>query len=170
MGITGTDWIEGQSAQGFLWEDWARGAGLAIVAILGVWLLWLLPRWVAPKAGLAPAANIPLAPMWRRLLDVFYLELHWAFYRSGPILWLGNLYWGTFLGAGLALLEGVLNPGLWQMLRHPRTAFPALMWLTTAWVSALLFLATQNLWIVMAAHLVLALLLGEKRTDAPSRA
>ena len=159
LGISGTDWAAGDSLQGFRWEDWARGIGWAAGAILIAGAVWLLARQQARKAELTPVVQGISGPLWVRWLDTLYDQVHWAFYRSGPTLWFGNLYWGTFAGLGFALLELALNPALWWKLRSPETAGPVLIRLGLAWVTALLFLATQNLWLTAGVHLVLASLL-----------
>jgi len=125
-----------------------------------------LQRLVSSRAGLkAVEAAIP-TPVWQRLLVVLYCQVHWAFYRSGPILIMGDLYWGAFVGLVLALLEMGLNPAWWGNLRNSETAAPVLVELGAVWISTLLFVATQNLWLTVAAHLAVMGLLGRKRQDA----
>jgi hypothetical protein len=160
LGISGTSWVEGKSAQGFLWEEWARGAGMATLAVLALTGVWLVARLVAHRGRLESITHYTSVSLWQRLLDVFYLQIHWAFYRSGPILWLNDLYWGTFVGLALFFFESALNPALWWSLKSPETAGATLFRLGTAWISALLFLATRNLWLTMAAHLVLTVVLA----------
>ncbi|MGD9101785.1 MAG: hypothetical protein PVF45_14985 [Anaerolineae bacterium] len=167
LGIKGTDWVEGKSAQGFLWEDWARGSGLAATAILAMWGVWLVGRLLSRRAGLEPPSSGLPSPLWRRTLDALYDQVHWAFYRSGPILWLDDLYGGVFSGLALVLLETALNPACRWALKDPETSAPPLIRLGIAWVSALLFLETHNLWLTVAAHLVLVTLLGWKESTAP---
>jgi hypothetical protein len=162
LGISGSDWGDGQGIQGFLWEDWTRGLGLAVVAILAAMAIWLTARLISRRAGLVLMTRGLPGPLWQRLLRICYDQIHWAFYRSGPILWLNDLYWGTFVGLALILIEAAVNPALRWALKSPETAGPPLFRLGMAWISALLFLATQNLWLTISVHLVLAALLGEK--------
>jgi hypothetical protein len=119
------------------------------------------------RAGLKPSSSGLPGPLWRRTLDALYDQVHWAFYRSGPILWLDDLYGGVFAGLALVLLEAVLNPAHRWALEDPETAAPPLIRLGIAWISALLFLETHNLWLTIAAHLVLITLCGWKRSTAP---
>jgi hypothetical protein len=160
VGISGTEWVAGQSVQGFLWEDWTQGAAWAVVSILAMVAVWLVARPIARGLGLTPVASAFSGALWQRLLHAFYDQVHWAFYRSGPILWLGDLYWGTLAGLALVLLETALSPLLWWALKSPETAGPPLFRLAMAWISALLFLSTQNLWLTLGVHLFLAALLG----------
>jgi hypothetical protein len=163
LGLDGTDWVPpggGKSMRGFLWEDWVRGLGLVVALVLAMGGVWFFGRLASRRAGLTGVRlGIP-GPAWQRLLGVLYDQVHWAFYRSGPLLWLDDPYWGVFAGLALVLLEAGLNPSLWWALKDPATAGPALIRLGTAWISALLFLATHNLWLTAAAHLALIGLLG----------
>lgn len=168
LGISGSDWVEGESAQGFLWEDWARGLGLAAIVVLAMWGAWFAGHLLSRRNGLTPATPGIPRPIWGRLLDVLYDQVHWSFYRSGPMLWLGNPYWGTFVGLALVLLEAGLNPASWWTLKNPDTASPLLARLGIAWLSALLFLATRNLWLTTLAHLALIGLLGGDDESARS--
>lgn len=167
LGFSGIPWAQqGQGVLGFLWEDWARGLGLAATAVLGTWGLWLTGRALSRRAGLTPAPLGVTGPLWERLLGILYDQVHWAFYRSGPTLWFGDVYWGVFVGLALVMLETGLNPAFWWALKNPGTAGPWLTRLGIAWISALLFLATQNLWLTIATHLVLMGLPGWRRSEA----
>jgi len=166
LGISGTDWIPGENVQGFLWEDWVRGLGLSAVVALSVAGVWFVARLVSRTAGIIPVLQGVPGPLWQRLLSALYDQIHWAFYRSAAILWMDDLYWGTFAGLALILLEVGLNPALWWKLKSPETAGPPLLRLGIAGTSSLLFLGTQNLWLTTGVHLVLVGLL--KETDAAS--
>lgn len=170
LGIRGSEWVAGKSFQGFLREDWARGAGLATVAVMATWSVWLAGRLLARRQKLAPLPTRLPGNAWQRLLDALYDQIHWAFYRSGPILWLDDVYWGVFAGLALVLLEATLNPAHRWALQDPETAAPPLLRLSIAWTSALLFLATRNLWLTLAAHLALVGLLSAHYQDEPEPA
>jgi hypothetical protein len=66
----------------------------------------------------------------------------------------------------LILLEVGLNPALWWRLKSPETAASPLIRLAMAGVSALLFLATHNLWLTTGVHLLLAALLRDRNTGS----
>jgi hypothetical protein len=163
LGIRGSEWVAGR-------EDWARGAGLATVAVLATWSVWLAGRLLARRQKLVPLPTRLPGSAWQRLLDALYDQIHWAFYRSGPILWLDDVYWGIFAGLALVLLEAALNPAHRWALQDPETAAPSLLRLSIAWTSALLFLATRNLWLTLAAHLALVGLLSAHYQDEPEPA
>jgi hypothetical protein len=161
-----------KSVQGLLLGDssaefskvWARGLGLAATAVLATWGVWLAGCLISRRIGLAPVMPGIPGPAWQRLLGGLYDQIHWAFYRSGPILWLGDPYGGVFAGLALVLLEAGLNPALWWALKNAETAGPLLTRLGMAWISALLFLATRNLWLTVAVHLALMGLLGREES------
>lgn len=165
LGLRGTNVVDGRSVQGFLWEDWVQGLGLAVAALMAMVGVWVVRGLVSRRAGLAPGVRGIPGPLWQRLLDVLYYQVHWAFYRSGPILWLEDVYWGTFAGLALVWIEAGLNPAFRWQLRSSETASLPLFQIATAWISALLFLGTQNLWLTTAVHLVLVLLVSEKAQD-----
>jgi hypothetical protein len=163
LGVKSSAWAAGQ-------QGWARGAGLATAAVLATWGVWHAGRLLARRQGLNPLpARLP-GNAWQRLLDALYDQVHWAFYRSGPLLWLDDVYWGVFAGLALILLQAALNPAHHWALQDPETAAPPLLRLSIAWTSALLFLATRNLWLTLAMHLALAALLSVQRQDQPQPA
>ena len=90
------------------------------------------------------------------LLEVAYLEAHWAFYRAGAILLWGD-YAGIFLGLAVAILEMLARRQLWSRLRQPGQADGFLLTISLAFVVTILFLFTHNLWVCAIVHGVLAL-------------
>jgi hypothetical protein len=163
FGISGTDQVNGASVQGFLWKDWTRGAGLATAAVLGMAAAWLIGGAASRRAGLDAMNQGGTYSLWRRGLEVLYWQVHWAFYRSGPIFWLDDPYWGVFIGLGIALFEIGLDPAFWWALKSAETAGPALFRVGVAWISALVFLETHNLWLTAAAHAALVALLRPRQ-------
>ena len=87
------------------------------------------------------------------LLEVICLEMHWAFYRSGPILLLDDLYGGVFVGLLIILAEAYSDPHLRRRLSLPGQAEPILMRASVALVMAILYLFTRNLWLCVPIHL-----------------
>jgi hypothetical protein len=78
-------------------------------------------------------------------------------YRSGPILWLGDFYWGSFWGLALTLLEGWSNPNVRTSVGDITRADAPLWTGSLAIVSTIFFIFTQNLWYGLMAHLLLDL-------------
>ncbi len=138
-------------------EAAGTGLGLGLLALLILGLAWInalhLGRTERDKGAVALAPR----PLWDVLLSGLYLEVHWAFYRGGLAVALGDIYGGVFWGLAAACLERLLNP-FWRA--GWRTAAEAGQnWLNTglALTSSLLFLLTRNLWICLAVHWLLAL-------------
>ncbi len=93
------------------------------------------------------------------IVDGIYLESHWAFYRTAPLILLDNAYVATLFGLGLIgveLLVSLVRNGLGQQPEERQS------WLETMLLLALstaLFILTRNVWIIIAAHLTVELLL-----------
>jgi len=86
-------------------------------------------------------------------LDVLYLEVHWAFYRSGPIFWLGGDYYtGSFLGFLLITMEELLNPGVRNALNRPQTSMSILVRWSIALCMTTVFYFSRSLWLVIGLH------------------
>jgi len=140
---------------------WLQAAGAGLGWGLTV-LLFLVVSWVSANrhAGDWRLAFSP-EPWWYVLVDVLYLQIHWAFYRGALTLALGDLYAGTFLGLGLVYLEWALNP-FWRQGWHEQS-LAATRWLRTAIAMAIAvaFFLSRNLWVCLFAHGVLEFLLRQ---------
>ena len=143
---------------------------------LGIWNLdWLTP--LAGAIGIAIGSIMVFIWVWRpyartehphavdesrwnwarHIIELIYQQAHWAFYRSGPILWLGDFYWGSFLGLALTLIEGWSNPNVRASV-HDTTRADAPLWSgSLAIVSTIIFIFTQNFWYSLALHFLLDL-------------
>jgi hypothetical protein len=94
----------------------------------------------------------PSRSWWLVLVDVLYLEVHWAFYRGALAVALGDVYAGIFGGLALIYLEWGLNPFWrrgWRLESQTAT-----FWLrgALALIIALLFFLSRNLWICLLVH------------------
>jgi hypothetical protein len=85
------------------------------------------------------------------LLEVLCLEVHWAFYRAGPLALLGD-YWGVFAGLGIILLEWATDPRVRHSLGTEEQG-DTLWDGSLALVTSIVFLFTRNLWLCLAVHL-----------------
>lgn len=152
--------------------------GYNTMRALGVWNLdWLMNWWIAlvvtfggapifiwvwkPYAQSEHPEAVDLS-RWngaRQILEAIYQELHWAFYRSGPILWLGDFYWGSFTGLSLSLIEGWTNPMVRANVRDITRADAPLWAGSLAIISVLVFYYTQNTWYCLLIHLGLNFIL-----------
>jgi hypothetical protein len=88
------------------------------------------------------------------LLDVLYLEMHWAFYRSAAIRSLGD-YYGVLVGFVLILAEWGLDPSFRRDLSMTSRDGKTMTTVAIAFVVAIIYYLTANLWLCMAAHLMI---------------
>jgi hypothetical protein len=150
--------------------------GINTVRALGVWNLdWMNP--LLAMLVLAGGAIVILFWVWRpyartehphavdesrwsqarHVVELIYQQAHWALNRSGPILWVGDFYLGSFLGLVLTFIEAWSNPTVRASV-HDTTRADAPLWTgSLAIVSTLVFIFTQNLWYCLAIHLLLDL-------------
>jgi hypothetical protein len=95
--------------------------------------------------------NVQPLGWWVIFRDTIYSEIHWAFYRSCPILFLGD-YWGVFVGFLIVILEWWIDPA-W---RASFLEAEGVTRLGIAFSMAIVYLFTQNLWLVILVHLTIA--------------
>ncbi len=143
LGIWNIDWIGTLVYAGIL------AAGMAIVFL-----------WVWRPFAQAQHPHTIDESRWgwpRHVVETIYQEAHWAFYRSGPILWLGDAYWGSFVGLALVLIEGWSNPEVRENA-HDISRADAPLWTgSLAVMSTVVFVFTQNAWYALAIHALLDL-------------
>jgi hypothetical protein len=143
LGIWNLDWLGHVVEFGAL----AVGAGAA-----AIWIWRPYARAEHPHAIDESGWN------WaRHIVEVIYQQVHWAFYRSGPILWLGNFYWGSFFGLVLVWIEGWSNPTVRANARDITRADAPLWTGSVAVISTVVFIFTQNSWYCLLVHLGLDL-------------
>lgn len=147
---------------GFDADRWITGAGAA-AAVTGVVLivLWLAGRSLrdVPSAwpGIGPAA----------FRDAPYHEVHWAFYRAAPSLWLSDPVVGVLAGIGLVALEWSAHARMGELLRTLDGRRRIAVRIACVLSSGILYLATRNLWLMMAANLAIQLA-GSRLVAAPA--
>jgi hypothetical protein len=144
----GSAWAGGQ------WADWARDLGwTALVVLITFVLIWLGDR--AARQGASPGKR-----SWHdpgiSLREAVYHQAHWAFYRE-PFVVLRGVAAGSWLGVIPVALEALLSPMLWEGMRGQDTEYARRVVLRGGIYVAttLVFLQTQNLWIAIAADMVL---------------
>ena len=134
---------------------------------------WSYSRTLPSLSG-GSVAQSDLAPGtdWgSALLEVIYLEVHWAFYRSGPIFWLGgNYYTGAFLGFLLISLEWLLNPRIRTALWRPGESATIITRWSLALCMTAAFFFSRSLWLVATLHwLIEAGTLGVRNVVSAAR-
>ena len=156
MGLWGTDWFR---------PPWFRQIALGVALSLGA-LLLLLWGWRHALSASDPFEGSRRRQVYsfqRRLLmaswgwgaivlEVLYLEIHWAFYRSAAIR-LSDAYYGAFAGFLLVVLELLLNPAVREDLSISHRSGETLSLLATALVVTVIYALTSNLWLCILAHL-----------------
>ncbi len=158
MGMWGRGWFQpdwyGEPAFGF-----ALGLGALLIMVWG-WRRFLLitagldqsnPR--QPYASQRRALAAPWG--WGLIvLDVLYLEMHWAFYRSAGIRSLGD-YYGVFAGFLLVIAEWGLNPRIRRELGIPRRDAETVTTMAIAFAITIVYYFTANVWLTMLVHLAI---------------
>jgi len=157
MGLWGPDWFRPS-----WFEQLALGTVLAVGALL--LLLWGWRHWLLASAPFRRQGKLGrdyyfqrqlLAAPWGWgpiLLEVLYLEMHWAFYRSATIR-LSGAYHGVFAGFVLVAAELLLNPVVREDLSISHRNGETLTLLATALVVSIIYGFTSNLWLCLLAHL-----------------
>jgi hypothetical protein len=155
-GLTTPEWFAG-SGMGI-----ALGGGAFLLMASGWWYFTLsvreIPWGQATSPDLATSVGEPVVVLptprawWVVLWEAIYAEMHWAFYRAGPIVLLGDYYAGVFLGFLILSLEWWTDPA-WRHGWDPKGQRPevVLRW-SLAFVMAIVFLFTRNLWLAIPLH------------------
>jgi hypothetical protein len=153
-------------------SEWFAGIGMGMVLGGGAFCWMALGWWyfarsvrelslrqaVSSDSGasvgepVVMASPPPARAWWVVLWEAIYAEMHWAFYRAGPIVLLDNTYAGVFLGFLILSLELWTNPA-WRHSWDPKGQRPdvILRW-SLAFVMAIIFLFTRNLWLAIPLH------------------
>lgn len=93
------------------------------------------------------------------LREAAYLEMSWGFYRAACQPFAGN-YYGAFLGLGFVYLIGWLNPATRAGLRLSGQRETIIHTAALALCSTVLYTQTGNLWLCLAMHVLLELVLA----------
>ncbi|MCS7281829.1 MAG: hypothetical protein RMK65_07260 [Anaerolineae bacterium] len=129
------------------WTQWTQGIGWAVFLGITSWGLLALSGWMERGHHWV---ELRMGP-WASLREAIFHEVHWMFYRNGPVVALGP-YWGTWAGLGIVLLEAALNPWWHRALRRPDQRPLALLRMMMAPLSAFLYLQASNLWLAILLH------------------
>lgn len=166
-------WIDLRSV-GLAQLDWADGIRWAIVLLLAAWLL-LMVIWLPYLRATAdvPAESDHQASFARRIVELVYMQAHWAFYRAAAIVFLTGIvpdvfYWGAALGLGLVMFEGFANPSIRRQLTRVGGADSVVWTAGQAALNAFAFLVTRNLSLLVIIHLILELTVPHLRAPLAS--
>lgn len=155
MGLWSRDWFQPQ---------WFQDVGQGSVIGLGtvVLLIWGWRQYLQataeteykPERRPFETERRSLAVPWGWglvLLEVLYLEMHWAFYRGAAIRLLGD-YYGAFLGFVVVLAEWWLSPEIRRDLGMAHRGGETMTTAAIALSIAITFYFTANLWLCIAIH------------------
>mgnify|MGYP001826844517 CR=1 FL=1 len=147
---------------------WLGAAGTAVGLGL-VAFLFLLVAWAyATRSSDEAQFRFAPRPWWALLIDVIYLQVHWAFYRGALAVTLGNIHAGVFWGLGLVYLEWAANPFWRRSWRLEGKAAGRWLRAALALVSASIFFLTRNLWVCLGIHAMLELALWRLGRQQPA--
>lgn len=155
--------------------DWADGIRWAIVIVLAGWLL-LMAIWLPYLRATMDVLATPTTQFSfpRRLVELVYMQAHWAFYRAVAIVFLPGemrdaLYWGAAIGLGLTLLEALASPRIRQRLTQIGAADGIVWNFGQAALNALAFVVTRNLFLLLAIQFLLDLTVPHLRAQSIQR-
>lgn len=155
----GASWSDGHIA-GFTANEWVRGA--LIAAAIALFVLMAL------RLSLQNIEHVTLhhEGAFQNARNAFYEQVHWAFYRAPFILLLNDAVLGVAAGAIFIALEWLAH----ALIQHNATRSRARWWVLVCCLlaGAALFLLTRNLWLMLAADLVIRV--GSERIMAPAKA
>jgi hypothetical protein len=143
--------------------DWIRGVGFTVaLGVSSAVLMWLL--WRQYTLGIEQRLPMPQAlraqQPWGRafaLREAILLESGWALIRS-PFLLLAGPYFGVYVALALVFLAGWLNARTRYELAVPGLGEGVILTAQLAVLTATLYVFTHNLWLCIALHFCLRLL------------
>jgi hypothetical protein len=142
MGWSVGEWLRG--------VGWSLACGLAgVILVGGTW--WALARRL-DDGSVFYLHHRP--PPFDLLWDAVFLQVHWAFYRAAAGAWLldADPFWGVLLGLVLLGLEAFGDPSLHFDRQWPSLASGWVRLGAVAWLTALSFFLTRNLWLAFVLH------------------
>lgn len=156
----GASWSDGQHIAGFTADEWLRGALIAAAVALFVLMALRLSTRNAEHTTLLHEGA------FQNARNAFYEQVHWAFYRAPFILLLNDAVLGVAAGIGFIALEWLAH----SLIQRSATRSRARWWVMVCCLlaGAALFLLTRNLWLMLAADLVIRI--GSERLMTPAEA
>lgn len=138
------------------WVDWLRDLGWAMIIAAGAAALFTCADRLANTQRLRRSRDAGVA-----VREALYHQVHWAFYRE-PFILLGGLALGPWMGLLPVLIEAALNPARWKDLLDGAAPGRALLFRgAIAIVSVLLYIQTQNLWVMLPVDALLVWSIGQ---------
>jgi hypothetical protein len=154
LGLTGA----GGAVLGWDVAAWLRGLSITLTVGVLVVLPISLASWQLARATHGMVLGTDDRSVGAVLVEALYAEVHWAFYRTAPLILLENAYAAALIGMVLVAVEWCV-----ELIRNGLSHAPEdrQRWLRRVLllaVSATLFVLTRNLWLLIGLHLVLELI------------
>jgi hypothetical protein len=146
MGL-GASRMDGRHIAGFTPDEWLRGAGIAAATAAFV-LMALRLSSRGDASGALQHEGVFIA-----IRNAFYEQAHWAFYRAPFILLINDAALGVIAGTGFIALEWLAHTFIQRGDKRSHARWWVMVCCLLA--GAMLFLLTQNLWLMIAADLVI---------------
>jgi hypothetical protein len=161
MGL-GKLWVTGDHTLGFTTGEWLRAIGESI----GAAAVALLSLWISRRgAGYVPPEDAGLGAALTAVRD----EAHWMFYRAPGTLLFGDPLYGALIGFAAMLFEWLLHPRFLTAQISRDNRWHLLVRLICALVSGALYLGTRNLWLMVAAAIVIRVAAAAMQTERRDR-
>ncbi len=166
-------------ALGLTLLDWADGVRWAIVLALACWslLMFVWVPYLRATPGVRGVGRGELQHWARRIVQVVYMQAHWAYYRATAILILLSiadddraLYWGACTGLVLVAAEAWSDPRVRRGVARVGRGEQALWNAGQVVINTVGFVLTRNAWILILLHLALEFTVPHLRPAAPPAA
>lgn len=155
LGLTGA----GGALLGWDVAAWLRGLSTTLTIGIIVVLPIGLASWQIARAILRGAAlGVDDRSVGAVLVEALYAEIHWALYRTAPLILLENAYAAALIGMMLVGVEWSVELIRNGVSRAPEDRQRWLRRILLLAVSATLFVLTRNLWLLISLHLVTELI------------
>jgi hypothetical protein len=156
-------WVDLRSmGLGFL--DWAQGLRWTIVLTLATWslLMFVWVPYIRATLKIAVQVRSQELPWSRRVVEVVYMQAHWAFYRAACIVMLRTVmqddlaaYWGSSVGIALTFLEAWADPRVRRHIALLGEGEASIWSAGQAIINTVGFVLTRNVWLLALLHLTL---------------
>jgi len=162
MGLTQIDWG----------APFGYGLAFAVLAVAILVAAGVTVRQAGDSWPSWPTLSAALAGSVLLMAEAGALQWHWAFYRSAAIQAAQELgasapmVWGTWVGVGIIVLEGALNPRLWHDLRTTGQAERRVLRAALLMATSVLYLLSRNLWLLWATHALAIIILQPRLVPA----
>jgi hypothetical protein len=154
LGLTGA----GGTLLGWDVATWLRGLSTSLTIGIIVVLPIGLASWQIARAAHGAAPGADDRSVGAVLVEALYSEVHWAFYRTAPLILLENAYAAALIGMVLVGVEWSVELIRNGLSHAPEDRQRWLRRLLLLALSATLFVLTRNLWLLIGLHVVIELI------------